>query len=518
MAQDTTQKKSDKATQSAQVKAENFFIRIVRKRRFWMIFGSIVLLYFSMVLYYAVKYRSPHLVEASSHDGKACSHVCRKVWHLHFYEVDDYLSLIGIIALIVGIIAAWEAYVAASKSEKIEDTLIEIGLLTSEVKGEFKLIFKNHLIKYLNLVGNCPARIYLAISTPSYGYAVLGQKSFEELYKAFEGLDGKNCSIEIVLFSPDAHFHYWSNLLMWSIEQEDTNDLHFAINFAQNTKDMLNIMRMKESKIWLMRETTVRFFAYSYYNIKIKQEVEKAYFSLVDRFSIYQNQFKEGFQATSLPVVSTQIHDYIEKDKSFFERIKVCPYSQKVGDAAAISFENYSALPSNEKQDREKTLNSLLSDFLLGRTYARQIANFRYFKLIINNYLVNLKLSNELAFGKLSDEQIFGKNFLLILEYFGSVIINHGLYSIISQKQLFIIQFVFFNIKKEIPALAFSTKTDDLFKGYQTTTHDSIIGNDVITEYTGLNAEDKIRYLIFLLLTSGFEESTYAAQTIAKAN
>ena len=489
---------------------------MLRNRRFWEVVISIILTYGGMMVYYHVKYGNVHTSSVPLTEEKAPSISCKNIFHIHIHEIDDYLALIGILALVVGFLAAWEAYIAANKSEEIEESLTEVGLLASEVKTEFKLIFDDHLIKRLNEVSNQSATIRLAISTPSYGYGVLGQNSFVSLHSAFSGLNEKKCSIEIAIFSPDAHFHYWSNLLMWAIEQK--NPLLFAKDFAQNTKDMLLLMKAKASKIWLMRETTVRFFAYSYHNKRSKREVKKAYFSLVDRFSLYQNQFKEEFQATSLPVFSTQINDYIEKEKSFFERIKNCPYSQHTGDAASIDFRNYGSLSADDKQSKEKTLNYLISDFLLGRTHANQIVNFKHFSVSIDKYVYNLKEGNITDFGSTEKLDIIIANAKFILNYFATVLIGHNLMTDITKKQLSTLKLAYKRLSSE-PEFDKDIIEDvhKLFAGYKETTHDAEVGLEVISDYASQTSkDDQAKYLLYMLITSGFEESVYASQVIVK--
>jgi hypothetical protein len=462
-------------------------------------------------------------VKAINLDNKC--HSIYHVWH-HTYEIDDYLALLAALGIVVAIYAAYKADQAFIKSEEtfikseetfnkseqtfqksrqIEQTLLEIGLLTSEAKGEFKLIFKDQLIHNLQKLKNKQGEVYLAISTPAYGYGVLGQEGYAELYDAIDGLNGQECSIQIILFSPDAHFHYWSNLLLWSITKPDP--LSFVLAYARNTVDTMTKLKDKQSQIWLMKETTVRFFAFSYHSEVIGQKVEKVFFSLVDRFSIYDSQFADGFGATSLPVIATQTHDYIEKKNSFFERLKQCPYS--TNQFPALDFSDYSNLSQEERNEKVDKLGYLVNDYLLGRTHAHHLTPYRYFEKLFERFVNNYRDYVRKDDITIPEIQIVENALILICDYFGTTIESLHLHGIVTGTQLAYLQIVLVEAKK------YSTKVSSdilnkVLTNYVASPNDVILQEKLIQYLNGLNENvDKLKYLLYRLVTSGFEQSEY---------
>mgnify|MGYP003393843761 CR=1 FL=1 len=215
---------------------------------------------------------------------------------------DEYITWVGLVGFVVtswGFIKSWQA---ASRAEKIENSLIEVGLLSSGIKEDFSNIFNEHLIKEIHSFKNTPGNIYLSLSTPAYGYGVLGKIECQKLYDSFNNIHPVS-KIELIIFSPDAHYNYWANLIFWSISKDLGDD--FINNFAVFTHEIIDLLSSKKCSIWLKKETTVRFFAY-----ESSDRDKKAYVSLVDSISIYQNQFGTGFKARSLPIQRTQLNNH----------------------------------------------------------------------------------------------------------------------------------------------------------------------------------------------------------------
>ncbi|OGW41511.1 MAG: hypothetical protein A2Y97_10860 [Nitrospirae bacterium RBG_13_39_12] len=254
------------------------------------------------------------------------------------YIKDHFTSflIVEIAGLIIAIYAAYEASNAAQKSQKTQERLVDIGLLPTHTRSKFERIFNEHLVQPLqnHSYKGKPAEIYLLLSTPSYGYGVLGQ-NVSSLRKAIKDLN-QGCKVQVIFFSPDAHFHYWCNVLLWSIAREGKEQ--FAINFALDILEFLKRIENKEWKIWLTGETTVRLFAF------FNHEKSEVYLLLVDRFSITQDQFGDRFKSRSVKVLLPQVQEYVSGEYSYFDRIKQCPYTLKAGDEAALCLEKNGVL------------------------------------------------------------------------------------------------------------------------------------------------------------------------------
>ncbi len=95
----------------------------------------------------------------------------------------DFFNLVG---LLIGIYAAMEAARAESKAKESLNQLKETALIVSEAKNDFKTVFENFLVQPLKRAQNKPVKAYLLLSTPAYGFPVLGSSRFSELTNRFE--------------------------------------------------------------------------------------------------------------------------------------------------------------------------------------------------------------------------------------------------------------------------------------------------------------------------------------------
>ena len=280
-------------------------------------------------------------------------------------EENEFVNLIGIFGFIFGFWGFIKSWQAASKSEKIEKILIETGQISSEIKEDFRSIYDHHLINELKKFKGKNGTIYLSLSTPAYGYSALTIEDSKRLLSAFSDLNNDH-EIQLILFTPDAHYNYLTNTIFWSLKKESQElQNEFLKKFADHTLEFIKMFNTKKCKIWLKNETTVRFFGYH-----ISDFSKKGYLSLVDNFTIYQDQSEGNFDARSLPIQSAHASEYFESDKSYFNKLKRCPYTLVESDRASLNLGNVDNI-----DDKELAVK-LAWDYILGRT------SFNYYNLI----------------------------------------------------------------------------------------------------------------------------------------
>lgn len=399
---------------------------------------------------------------------------------------DEYINWIAIFASVItiwGFIKSWEA---ASKSSKIETDLIEEGVISLEIKEGFKNIFNEHFIKKIDLFKNSPGNIYLSLSTPAYGYGVLGRKECKKLHHSLEMLHSES-QIELILFSPDAHYNYWANLIFWSLDVVDEN---FMNDFALLTYEIIDTLSTKKCLIWLKKETTVRFFAYEPLGDPKKAgNPKKAFVSLVDSISIYQNQFGSDFNARSLPIQRNQIKEFINGSSSFFHRIKSCPYTFRINEDAALKFGGM------DNEENKKLAKFLKWDFILGRTSYNHYPDKSMFKDECKFFIANRGKEH-------SDKEdiVYQKILLGFFNYYKYINEKYSIVEkrIISDKQH----------KQIIDAL--KKITDDDFKDIKEYFFTEDIDN---TAESQEETKDNLWIdLLYDVLTAGFGESKYAKE------
>jgi len=424
-------------------------------------------------------------------------------------DVDSWVFSIELTGLGLALYAAYEATNASVKSIKTYDGLVNVALLARDSKDEFDISFREHLIESLQKYKDEDS-IYLLLSTPAYGFAVVSKETFELFRNAILDIPRK-CKSEFIFFSPDAHFNYWCNVLLWSIEEEK-NHHKSARDFASEIKAIMESLMQKNTKIWITRETTLRIFGFAK-----KDEAPKAYIMLVDRFSIPQDQLGKSFRSHSIPIIQTQVKEFINEvkgeiqnkiqDSSYFNRIKQCPYTLKNGEDASLDLD-----PSQPAHSRNKfECEMLLGDYVLGRTSQKQIGNFTCFKDEINLFIKSLQKQEAYEdIKELKPEEIIIKAINKVIHYFFYIItsIDFKTYLKTSQsKQLQRINFVLDKIEQKKVNIdnGHIDQLKTLIQTYELKKLDveENLWDDAKEEFW------KLQYLLYILLTSGFEESEY---------
>lgn len=343
----------------------------------------------------------------------------------HPNQTGDFINIVAFLGFSVtswGFIKSWQA---STKSASIEGNLLASHLILAEAKEDFKDIFDDHLLGKINLFKDVPGNIHLLLSTPAYGYGVLGKESSLKLFNSIKFLNGES-NIELILFSPDAHFNYWINLIFWSIVHEDNNQIGFLKDFAIQTYEMIDLLSLSNKKcsIWLRNDTTVRLFGYSFHSPKPNDSYfsnDFAYISLVDNISLYQNQFGSEFKARSLPIHFNQMKDFFIGKTSYFHRIKSCPYTSRRNNEAALNF-------GGQGHIQDKELVSLLKwDFILGRasTSFRQYEEYRSFEYECGLFIKNLQNEYPKKYKDIEPDDIYKNITINLLNFLKNIDVEY---------------------------------------------------------------------------------------------
>lgn len=441
----------------------------------------------------------------------------------HFYA----FLIVELAGLFTAFYAAFEAENAANESQQTQEQLRDLGLLVAEAQPDFDKIFDEHLVQQLQR-NRENAEIFLLLSTPAYGYAVVGKDRFSDFEVAMKQLH--NCKVEMIVFSPDAHFYYWCNVVLWSIGRRDAaqrslrqEEAEFAIEFATKTLDIVDDIHNKDDwHIWVTKETTVRLFAFSKTEVEGSYPFRKAYVLLTDQFSIPQDQFRERFKVRSIPIPLTQIKEYVGGQTNYFDRIKQCPYTFRDQVDARV------------KQDH---LHQLAWDYVFGRTLEMQFEKFELFKSEILQFLGNVRGEDNLLQDK-SSQEILTLSLTTTIRYFAHVFYLYDTRSrrdvgisdtqkariIYAMQQAEKLNISTQSLRDSLSSLA--KKDSDLQVLLDQANQEAVtetavvyhmIRNELDTELNQLREmEDKLIFCLYTLMCSGFGQSGYAYKVITE--
>jgi len=437
------------------------------------------------------------------------------------------LFIIQIIGYCIALYGATRAVKAENQSLETQLQLADIGLLSTQSRENFYIIFEEHLVRCLREhdYNAKPANIFLLLSTPAYGYAVVGMDKFGLYEEAIKALH-QECKVQAIFFSPDAHFHYWCNLLMWCLLRKE--GLKFAIGFMKKIIIIVDHVVKHNWEVWLTRGTTVRLFAID--NIISK----KAYLLLVDQFRIPQDQFETGFKSRSIPILVTQINEYIIGKNNYFDRIKECPYT----------LDKKSLKPIANQADAD-LIKKLSWDYVLGRTMQGQFASFKCFSDEVDLYLTKLrhrsgeisfdnnKKDEILAISNYSDEDIVIILLKIIISYFSYILEDEHQRIFFTNIQITRIKFCINKLNELLPELdifninkyLINEESNKLKKGLrflETIKQNQINSKEMSAHIKFYNKLDtiinKLKYCLFSLICSGFGESQYAKSISTKSD
>lgn len=292
-----------------------------------------------------------------------------------FGVLSIYAGLLGLMVSALTFIYAFRGADSALKNQALlagnQNLLVDHALVHEETLQDFNTIFDKHLLHHLSVFENVPGRIYLMLSSPAYGYGVLGKEKSAELSTKMDRLRSE-CTVHIIYYSPDAHWLYWANTLLWSFVRRKFDRIdYFAREFAVVLRDahtsMVRKGRPSDLSLWVSDSGQHRLFGFQ---DKGKRSVTAAgslgiaskahvYVVVADRIDLGADQWGGQFHARSHRVFQFQVDEYIFDENSVFERAKFCPYS-----------------PATERSDQategaitaKSEIDNLFGDYLYGRT------------------------------------------------------------------------------------------------------------------------------------------------------
>jgi hypothetical protein len=296
-------------------------------------------------------------------------------WHLHDYWKQDTFKLLldslGLPAAATFIIVIYTAFMA----ERINRSLIETQTIAAGPASDFSSLFKRHLMMFLDGTSDELRKVDLVLSTPAFGLHPLGAEKCEEFIDALSHVD---CPADIVLYSPDAHFHHFINTLLWQeygvsngLKRTNLSELAFYT-------DQFFIVVSNNSKhgwhVWPTNKSDLRLFHFE------MASSSRLYLVLSDDVGI-SSDLRE-FRGRSMPLPHVLREAVVGEEDSLFMKYRHCPILGHKGDDTALS---------NDKRGVNE-FGLLLADYLLGRT-SQVVFTYETFQNEITNLLAKQEIS-----------------------------------------------------------------------------------------------------------------------------
>ena len=294
------------------------------------------------------------------------------------YYWTRYSSGAGFILTALSAIFALFAWLGSRDNEatlkRNQEDLLDYGISVEATSSKFSDIFQNHLISPLQSHEDKPKYIHLMISSPAYGYSVLGAEKARDFIYALRDVT-KGSQVEVILPTTEAHWVYWANTLLYSyIRESRDHQIDFALDFAKVIVEAYTVFKRKSPTnhdVWISDLGQQRLFAFTIMPAETEAEQAKivdpspsrVYFINTDRIELALDQWKENFYARSHRVFKAHISDHILSPNSIFERTKHCPYTQ---------FSNIGRVTDLGKVASPDELLLLFSDYIFGRTGTTQ--------------------------------------------------------------------------------------------------------------------------------------------------
>lgn len=327
-------------------------------------------------------------------------------------DINIFLSIVGVFFTYFGFIAANFAQRKSdeiqTKSQEIQNNLIEFGLMNNP-KESFEDIFNQDIIPNLITAKQySDSKIYMLLSSPAYGYPVVENSTYHKFINELFSL-GTDSTIELMVFSPDAHFDYWSNVLLWDTSSENKIATDFAKEIIVTLK---NISVRNNYNLFLKKEISIRLYGFdfgNYLTIKKNNEnksiADKVFLCMVDPFNIILSQ-KEISKARHIQLPTRTINDYIGiGSDSLFERFKICPYTMN----------------KNTAKVKKENIPLLIIDFVFGLTSPGKIVEIKWFETEFRYFFDNYKITKKVS----QDNEIVHLKIIIknLLEYYKELII-----------------------------------------------------------------------------------------------
>lgn len=291
------------------------------------------------------------------------------------------------------------AIYTAIRAERINQRLIETQMVSGDVVTGFPEVFERHLMRYFinhETGSDNLEKVELVLSTPAFGLNPLGPVQSLRLVNSLRLFTQK---LEVVLFTPDAHYSHFMNTLLWQ-QRSDTHaatlwELAFcADSFIEALKQGTG---SKGWHIWPTNNSDKRVLHFQ------TATDSRLYLVLSDEVKM-QSDLKQ-FSGRSLPLPSILREPVVGGDMSIFGKYKVCPITGKMGTDAALTTTGVDEF------------SLLLTDYLLCRT-SQIVQTFTTFSSDIHQTLIKLPLGDENPINYIL------KTTQLLLQYFNDVGLN----------------------------------------------------------------------------------------------
>ena len=161
-----------------------------------------------------------------------------------------------------------------------ENSMERPGGFSSRIPGRNRVV----LVRPFDSLAGREGAIHLLLSTPAYGYAAVGPKIFTLFPDSLPKVP--DCALEMIFFSPDDHYSYWGNVLLWAAFR----DAGFSEGFASGITNVFQKLQGRRdnvlTRVWVTRATTVREFAFFPKANNDDGESGRVYVALTDSFSL----------------------------------------------------------------------------------------------------------------------------------------------------------------------------------------------------------------------------------------
>jgi hypothetical protein len=268
----------------------------------------------------------------------------------------DALSAVGFAFAWIG---AWRAHSADRRTKELLDKLEETNTIVRKSPRVYEEVFDHHALRLLNRASaleseaRTSSHINLLLSTPAYGYHVLGMKAHQEFQKALRAAE---CNMYVFLFSPDAHYFHFANTLLWGPLTASSPRRPESLQITPNElldciRDTIDILservRWYEKtllmpdasvpavSVWIRNEAAFRLTSFE--STAESAKGPEAYVVLTDPVNLTSDLRRFTGRLLAIPnSLFRLIVGFHNDPESFIESLKHCPYSSLSGNNARL--------------------------------------------------------------------------------------------------------------------------------------------------------------------------------------
>ena len=269
------------------------------------------------------------------------------------------LQALGLLVTALGLLyslwAAHDAHKAKVDTAFLIKTHEDTQLMIAESPKPYERVFYVHVQRPFEEPPSKLRSVELLISTPAYGYHVLGNRAFVPFRKL---IADATLSKEIILFSPDPHYYHVANIILWDgIERDRKQAKHYPhrdaiepVELARHIADIMSLLATQLTddreptdaqplngqpivNVWVTPRAQLRMSTFRY------DTSTRAHLILVDDVNLLSDLREFTGRALSLPAGLHRqlVGDLNRDDDSFFDSFKRCPYTANKGIEASVT-------------------------------------------------------------------------------------------------------------------------------------------------------------------------------------